>query len=142
MGSRSGRHLAIGVLSILYGLILCLFWGWLLWASGAKLPEEIWTVEETLTVFLFALIPVMLLVTGCLLCLSRAGGGGLRVGVTVITAILLGAKAVIAGHWALEALQFQMTFFLVGPQAIFWGLLVLVALPSGIWAFSWVLLSS
>src|SRR5690348_5666874 len=120
MASRSGRHLTIGLLTICYGAILCLFWGWIFWSSGVKLPEEIWSVAETLSVLLFALTPLMLLVTGCLLCLAH-GGGGLRVGITIITAILLGTKAVVAGHWALHALQYQMTFFLVGPVVIFWG---------------------
>jgi hypothetical protein len=104
----------------------------MLWLTGGKVLQG--TVDEVLPVLFFLSVPVLLVVTGYLLYSSRAGMW-LRVGATCITAVLLGAKALVCCGWAFDALlHMTASFLILHPHLIFLALMALVVVPSGVWA--------
>jgi hypothetical protein len=136
MGFRSGKFLTVvGILTIIYGGILCLFWASVLWERGAEWLQETWTAGQVLTTLLFALVPVILVGVGSVLCSSRSSSR-LRVWAMAITALLLGAKVVLACHWALgnELEQQDSWFGIFASTVVFWGVMLFVVVPSGIWS--------
>jgi hypothetical protein len=104
----SGGALTVGVLTIVYGVVLCLFWG-SLWASALSGDKpgvlQVETAAGALAILVCTLVPVMLIVTGAALCWPRADnsrGARATVVVTLVTAALLGAKAALIWY-CLEA---------------------------------------
>jgi hypothetical protein len=75
----------------------------------------------------------MLVGAGFVLCWSRASVW-LRVGATALTAVLLGAKALVACRWAFDALHNQAVFIFIHPEDVFLVLMALLVVPSGVWA--------
>jgi hypothetical protein len=135
MASRSGKYVVVGALTITYGLVLCVFWAWSLSAGGAEWLR-VGKPGEALATLLFALVPVMLLVTGGALCSWRADAllrARATAAVTAVTGALLAAKAVLACHWAIEHLH--VTGFLdVIDHFTGVVLVAVVVVPSAAWA--------
>jgi hypothetical protein len=127
MDESDKMYVAVGTVSVLYGVVLCLFWVWVLsWARDS--PVSVTSALEGLTSFVFASVPIMLIVTGVGLYRLQARTRWIVRAGAAVTTIFLVIKAALALYWASEA---KGCF---GDVAKF-VLTVVVAIPSGIVAF-------
>jgi hypothetical protein len=134
MASRSGKRV-VGALTIAYGAVLGLFWAWVFLAAGAE-PLRAGTAGEASTTLLFALVPVLLLVTGAALCSLPADTPRrtrATVAVMAVTVALLAAKALLASHWAADRLH-ATGFLEVLSHLVGVVLMAVVVVPSAVWA--------
>jgi hypothetical protein len=135
MTSRSGKYGVVSVLTIIYGVLLCLFWGWVLWAAG---PPQPLTTAEVLVAMLFGVVPVLLIVTGIALYSLRAADSSLGarsiVALLVVTVVLLTAKTILAFHWASPTLKGPDESYLKLNAFVGWVILLFVVAPSAVWA--------
>lgn len=122
MQSRSGKYSVLGILAIVYGVILCCFWMLALSGNGWEILRGPWTIGGVLRALVFASVPVLLIYAGWALRSNRAGIR-VRIWAAAITAVALGAKAILASSWAFDE----------GGLAS-WLLMTFVVVPSGVWA--------
>jgi hypothetical protein len=128
MDESDKKYVAAGTISVLYGVVLCLFWVWVLSARARGWPLSVTSAVEGLTCFVFASVPVMLIVTGVGLYRLQARTRQKVRAAAVVTTIFLVINAVLALYWASEAKG------CLAPVANI-VLMVFVAIPSGIVAF-------
>jgi hypothetical protein len=126
MDESNKKYVAVGTVSVVYGVVLCLFWLWVL--SASRSPLSVTSAVEGLTCFVFASVPVMLIVTGVGLYRLQARTRRKVRAAAVVTTIFLVIKAALALYWASEAKG------CLSEVAIF-VLTVFVGIPSGIVAF-------
>jgi hypothetical protein len=150
--SRSGGTVAVGALTITYGVVLCLFWGYL-WASALSgNRSELLRVETTagaLALLLCALVPLMLVVSGAALCRARADNrrsAQVAVAVALVTAGFLIAKGAFVWYCLADdsppsssssANPVAMAFDILGSllrALAYLVVLAVVVVPSGVWA--------
>jgi hypothetical protein len=131
MSSRSNWYFAIGVLTLIYGVVLGVLWGMEVVDGGESL-----TTAKLKPLWLFASVPVILLVAGSALCWLRTRWTAVTAAVSAVAAALLAAKAALAWHYALGEMQGGDSFsFLDLFRGVVGLILVLVmAIPSGIWS--------
>jgi hypothetical protein len=132
MATRSVGYVVVGALTLAYGLLLGLFWGWMVVVGGADDFVDVNAHPGPGLVLLSA--PLVVLLAGGLLCWRRARLPTALV--VAVTAALLGAKAVLAYHWGLNEMQGPDPSSLGGLVGTAAGaiLMAVVAVPSMSWA--------
>jgi hypothetical protein len=141
----------VGALTIVYGVVLCLFWGYT-WASALSgNRSELLRAKTTawaLALLLCALVPLMLVVSGAALCRARADNrrsSQVAVAVALVTAVFLVAKAAFVWYCLADTSSPpDSSGSVVGSAVgIVDGLLralasvvvfAVVVVPSGVWA--------
>lgn len=131
MSSRPARARLVGALSIVYGVLLGLFWAWVLW--------EDWQTRGrgesggfSLLIVPFVAAPVLLVVAGYGLYSARIAEPDARA-LKTATVVVLAAKAAVAGYWAIGLISatgaFSGMLHPLGSQAV-----AVEVVPSAVWA--------
>ena len=130
MLSRPARSRVVGAVSIAYGVLLGLFWAWVLW-TDAETPGR-WSGGRALLLVLVVAAPVLLVVVGYGLFSGRIAGPDCRA-LKVATVVVLAVKAAWEGYWAIGLILATGPFSgLLHPVG--WRALALMVLPSVVWA--------
>ena len=122
----------LGIASVVYAVIQCLFWLWYFLNGEDPLGTS---AAEMISLVVFAPVPVLLFVTGVVLYQLRSETRRTAAKLTAVTAILLVGKVTVAGYWLLQ-LKGQ---FLAGLAALL--LIVFVIIPSGVFALLFAMIA-
>ncbi len=129
MSARSVWCRAVGAASIVYGVLIVLFWVWNLWLKDPPArdfrPELPWLL-------LYITAPVFLLVAGFALLSGRVAVREART-LRIAAVAVLAVKAVAFGQWAVRLLLTTGPFSSLVHEPALYGLALIVA-PSAVWA--------
>jgi hypothetical protein len=121
----------VGALSVAYGVLLGLFWAWVLWRNVGT-QEQGGSGGRLLVLVVLATVPILLVVAGYGLCSVRVGRPDAQA-LKVAAVVVLAVKAAVVGYWAVELLTSTVAFSGL-LHSLGWTALVVEVVPSGVWA--------